>query len=553
MKTKKQFYPGIPLQLTVSGFNFGVICRIALCSVSFLYGLFAHAQTTPVNGTTTFNTISTGAYIQYAQTSNGSAGFTANNVQNSGWNISGYTSGPDDYVIAGENWGGGSDGGFVYLAQNLGGATIISMRFKANDGKLFDLNTIDLGYDVSGANTNFTIRGYRAGIAVPGASFSVPSFASFGNGGNWRRGINIAANTNFKGIDEFRITPNTPGLLTALDVDNINATNFRAVSFTQIIPADIPPSNTGAFTKTIAGHIFTFTPAASNWVAYNNDVGSDGFGGLYSYDYNTIDGTETTISAPVGYTFDLSSFQYISDRGTVSLSVTLTFSDNSTDTKTYTLTGNSNAQTFTGFTTTVNDVKHIRLVTDKLFYYNSFELIDIKALSALPLHWLQFTATKQETAVMLNWRTADEQDTKDFLVQHSIDGREWQNIGTVMAAGFANGEQVYSFQHHNPANGLNVYRLLQRDADGRGSYSRVVTVNIKTPDEWFNVYPNPAPGGVVQVKLKAPAVVSVYNSSGMVTLKKRLPAGVSILDLSSFAKGVYTLTVEDRSLVLLVQ
>lgn len=401
MKTRKQFYPN-PLQPTVSGLNFAVIRRNALCSVSLLfYGLFAHAQTTPTNGTTTFNTISNGAYIQYAQTLNGSAGFAATNVQNSGWDISGYTSGAGDFVIAGENWGTGSQGGLVYIAQNTGTATITSMRFKANDGKSFDLNAIDLGYDVNGANTGFTISGYRGGTAVAGASFSVPSFASFGNGGDWSRGINISANSNFQGIDEFRITPNTAGLLTALDVDNINATNFIAVN--------------------------------------------------------------------------------------------------------------------------------------------------------LPLHWLQFNATKQETAVLLNWRTAAEQGTKDFLVQHSIDGRKWQNIGTVMAANVAIGEQAYSFQHNDPVNAMNAYRLLQRDIDGRASYSPIVTVNIKTPDESFSVYPNPATGGTVQIKLKAAAIVTVYNSNGLFTLKKQLPAGVSTLDLSNFAKGMYTLTANEQSLVLLLQ
>lgn len=550
----KQFYPANLRQPTVSGSHFGVISRLALYSFSLLLsGLVAQAQTTPVNGTTTFNTIGNGAYIEYAQTSNGTAGFTANNVQGSGWDITGFTSGSDDFVIAGENWGGGSDGGFVYVALNSGSTTIISMRFKANDGKLFDLNTIDLGYDVNGANTGFTIIGYRAGTAVPGASYLVTSFASFGNGGTWRRGINITSNSNFKGIDEFRITPNTAGLLTALDVDNVNATNFRTVNFAQIIPADIPLSNAGAFTKTIAGHTFSFTPPADNWVAYNNDVGTEGFGGLYSYDYTTPDGTETTLSAPAGYTFDLSSFQYASDRGAVSLSVTLTFLDNSTDTKVYALNGNSSVQTFTGFTTTVNDVKHIRFVTDKLLYYNNFEVSDVKAMSTLPVQWLQFTATKQENTVMLHWRTAAEQGTRDFLVQHSIDGREWQNIGTVLAAGIATGEQRYSFQHHNPATAMNAYRLLQRDIDGGGSYSPIVTVNVKSTDALFSLYPNPVQGGAVQVKLKVPAIVSVYNSSGMLTLKKQLPAGVSILDLSGFAKGVYTLTAMEQSLVLLVK
>lgn len=549
-----QLYPSIPSRTTRNPFTFLFDnCRSILSAIFlFFTGLFAQAQTTPVNGTTTFNSISNGTYIEYANTSNGTGGFMGTNVQSSGWNISGYSSGPDDFVIAGENWGAGSDGGFVYLASVNGIAAVTSMRFKANDGKLFDLNTIDLGYDVAGANISFTITGFRSGVAVPGARFSVPLFGSFGNGGNWSRGINLAANGNFKGLDEFRITPNTANVVGALDVDNINATNFRTVSFAQIIPADIPASNEGIFTKNISGHAFTFTPSADDWVDYNNDIGSEGFGGLYAFDYNTLDGTEETIASPAGYTFDLSSFQYISDRGSVSLTVTLTFGNNSTDTKSYTLNGNSSVHTFTGFTTVANDIKSIRIVTDALVYYNNLEVSDIKSMSTLPLRWLEFTGVAQGQSVILNWKTAAEQGTKDFLVQHSTDGRQWQTIGTVLAANDADKEQAYSFIHTTPGNGMNAYRLQQRDADGHSSYSSVVTVNLNASHEWITAYPNPAVNGKVQVKLPAPAIAQVYNSTGALLIQKQLPAGVSTLELDKFGKGMYTLKVKDYSVLLLV-
>lgn len=549
----KHLYPTLRPVTTKSRLKFNALSRRAIAAIFLLFaGLFTHAQTTPVNGTTAFSGVAVWGYTEYARTSNATAGFTATNVQGSGWDISGYTSGPDDYIIAGENWGGSSDGTFVYLALNSGSNFINSMRFKPNDGKLFDLNTIDMGYDAA-SNTSFTITGYRGGVAVTGASFIVTSFANFGLGGSWRRGINIAgANSNFKGIDEFRITPNTASVLYALDIDNINATNFRTGNFAQIIPSDIPLSKEGAFTKTISGHSFTFTPAADDYIDYNNDVGTGEFGGLYAYDYNTADGTEETITPPSGYSFDLSSFQYISDRGLIDLTVTLTFKDNSTDTKSYTLNGNSAVQTFNGFTTAPNDIKSIRLVTDALIYSNNFEVSDIKSMGTLPLHWLQFTAAEHDEAILLNWTTAAEQGTKDFQVQHSADGRQWQTIGSLMAAGNASGEQAYSFLHGTPANGLNAYRLLQRDIDGRSNYSPVVTVNLKAKNQ-FTVYPNPAVNGAVQVKLNAPAVVYVFNGVGTLVMQKQLPEGVTALNLDGLAKGMYTLKANNSSVSLLLQ
>lgn len=532
----------------------GSATKTFLCSLVFLLTSFhwCRAQTTPVDGTTTFNTISNGAYLEYAQTTNGSTGFLATNVENSGWDISGYTSGPDDYVIAGENWGTGSDGGLVYLASVNGFATINSMRFRSNDGQLFDLGRLDLGYDVNGSNTSFTITGYRNDVPVSGAVFSVPLFSSFGNGGGWSRNINVAANSNFKGIDEFRITPVSGGVLTALDVDNLTASNFRTAAYTQIVPADLPAGGEGPFTKTIEGQVFTFTPSVNNWVGYQNDIGSEGFGGLYAYDYDTPDGTEYTLSAPAGYSFDIRSFQYISDRGPVNLSVTLTYTDNSTDTKSYTLNGNSAVQTFAGFSPLANDVKSIRLVSDQLVYYNNLEMADVKAASTLPLSWLSFTAARRDIDIVLQWRTAAEEGTKDFVVQNSTDGRQWQNIGTVTAAGNSLREQAYSFVHRQPASTVNFYRLLQRDTDGRERYSKIIRIDLQEAGTVLSVYPNPVTNGAITLQLQGPAAVGIYNSLGVQVLQKSLPGGVSSLYLGPLPKGLYTLKSNDKSLQLVV-
>jgi hypothetical protein len=190
------------------------------------------STTTPVSGLTNFNSVPS-SYTEYSRSTNAAAGIIATNVACTGWNMSGYTTtGSDAYIIGSENWGGtASDGGFVELLLESGTQTILTLNFKSTDGKLFDLNTIDLGYDGNN-NVALTITGYKSGVAVPGATFAVPAFNAFGFAGTWKKGITVSSNTKFKGIDEFRITPNTANQLWGLYVDNINATNFTTLSTT---------------------------------------------------------------------------------------------------------------------------------------------------------------------------------------------------------------------------------------------------------------------------------------------------------------------------------
>jgi gliding motility-associated-like protein len=137
---------------------------------------------------------------------------------------------------------------------------------------------------------------------------------------------------------------------------------------------DVPP-----FHKTISGQSFTFAGTAHNFMSIATDLG--GFSGLYPYNY-VDDETQFTITAPSGYSFDFNSFQYVTNRGTVPLTITLTFTNNTTDTKTYNLTSNSIIKTFTGFTTAANDIKSITFHSTALLYYNGFCIDDVKLIPA---------------------------------------------------------------------------------------------------------------------------------------------------------------------------
>ena len=171
---------------------------------------------------------------------------------------------------------------------------------------------------------------------------------------------------------------------------------------------------------------------------------------------------------------------------------------------------------------------------------------------SLPVSWVDFTAVRAGQSVALNWRTGSEQNTKDFVVQHSTGNGSWKNVGNVAAAGFSSSVRSYRFTHSQPVDGRNLYRLLQRDLDGKESLSKVVGVVMPSATS-VQVYPVPSTNGTVFVKLPADQVVKVFSSTGVLMLVQPGKAGVQLLQLQSLPKGLYYLQAGKETVRVLLQ
>ena len=193
------------------------------------------------------------------------------------------------------------------------------------------------------------------------------------------------------------------------------------------------------------------------------------------------------------------------------------------------------------------------ITTNGNIAWTSTGQIEITHPFSLPVTWLSFTATKQSSSVVLTWSTAIEQNTKDYKVQHSINGATWSDIGIVPAAGNSNIVQQYSFVDQNPVNDLNYYRLLQRDVDDKINYSKVVLFNFSDAEHMLRIYPNPVLNGTMTVSLKQASIVCVYNSIGVKLIHKEFPAGEHQFNLSQLSKGTYYLKVKDDAVLFVIQ
>ena len=163
--------------------------------------------------------------------------------------------------------------------------------------------------------------------------------------------------------------------------------------------------------------------------------------------------------------------------------------------------------------------------------------------TTLAVQRLSFTAEKQGTTTLLEWKVASEQNNAYYSVEHSTDGLHYLPIGKVQGQGTVTNQQQYQYVDQSPKPGLNFYRLQQVDITGQFSYSPVVSVNFGISKTAFSVFPNPAKTRVqLQLPLSpAKSVIELFDVNGKRLRVKQINAhtATDVLDVQGLAPGIY--------------
>ncbi|MEM0999018.1 MAG: LamG-like jellyroll fold domain-containing protein [Bacteroidota bacterium] len=167
----------------------------------------------------------------------------------------------------------------------------------------------------------------------------------------------------------------------------------------------------------------------------------------------------------------------------------------------------------------------------------------------LAVEMADFTARPIDAGVQLDWYTLNEENHRAFVVERSADGRDYNALGEVTAAG-QNGPQQYDFLDTRPLNGLSWYRLRMEDRDGGVQFSELRMVNVDAPEFQVYLYPNPAReyfridfGGWVPDN----AQVHLYNGAGQAVRPMNLdaqPGQPREIRTDDLAPGIYLVKVQ---------
>lgn len=159
----------------------------------------------------------------------------------------------------------------------------------------------------------------------------------------------------------------------------------------------------------------------------------------------------------------------------------------------------------------------------------------------LPVTLASFQARLREQRTILTWATTDETNSDRFEVEHSVNGKNWVKIGTVLAKGESTVRVNYSFEHSSPVNGQNLYRLKMIDADETFAYSSISHVRLDV-HALLATYPNPATDKLLIRNYEQVKEVVLHNVSGQKVYQSRQIAAEGI-DLTRLQQGMYTVTV----------
>jgi hypothetical protein len=167
----------------------------------------------------------------------------------------------------------------------------------------------------------------------------------------------------------------------------------------------------------------------------------------------------------------------------------------------------------------------------------------------LPVKFSSFNLARQQSDVLVQWATAQEMNSKSFIIERSSDGTNWTTVATISAAGQSNTLLDYSYTDRNVNGTIFYYRIKEVDIDNSFSYTSVKS--IKMDNSSVDVKVIPASGNTLYVnfsqQVKSNVTMRLISMSGQVVSQQMVsnPIGQVNFSTSNHSTGIYVLSVTD--------
>jgi hypothetical protein len=78
----------------------------------------------------------------------------------------------------------------------------------------------------------------------------------------------------------------------------------------------------------------------------------------------------------------------------------------------------------------------------------------------MPFELLSFNSEKENETIVIDWHTFNESGTEYFIIEKSLDGKKFEEVGRTKSAGTSREITTYSLIDQFPTEGLSFYRLI---------------------------------------------------------------------------------------------
>lgn len=182
---------------------------------------------------------------------------------------------------------------------------------------------------------------------------------------------------------------------------------------------------------------------------------------------------------------------------------------------------------------------------------------NIPAEIGLPLELLEFKGWLVNNDGALEWKTENETNTSGFILERSINGQDYQPVGSVIAA---NTTSIHQYNFTDPditslETTIVYYKLKQVDTDGSYTYSKIVTLTIDKRKGSIILYPNPVLRDMnlkIYTPQKEKLLWQLVDNNGRIIQYGRyeLSPGTTVVseNISHISAGIYFMKINGLTL-----
>jgi hypothetical protein len=155
----------------------------------------------------------------------------------------------------------------------------------------------------------------------------------------------------------------------------------------------------------------------------------------------------------------------------------------------------------------------------------SFALATSAPDNALPVMFADVKAFEKNNGVQIDWSNLTERDLIRYIVERSVDGKNFAGIDQQLPRSNQNDKESYSSFDASPVAGANFYRIKVLEISGKIIYSKILKVEIGKTQGGFTLYPNPVSGNQVTVGLttkEGQYTLRILNNAGQEVYTQQL-------------------------------
>jgi len=166
----------------------------------------------------------------------------------------------------------------------------------------------------------------------------------------------------------------------------------------------------------------------------------------------------------------------------------------------------------------------------------------------LPVVLSDFFGKSTSNGNKLSWTTSSEVNNNYFVIERSLDGINYQNIGHVQSRANSNKLTNYDFTDNNIEYGAYYYyRLGQFDFDGTFTqFPKIVNIKGEQKRSSLSLFPVPV-SDVLNFNFEnegaSAFTIMIVNSTGQLILEKQMSKNERAINTNQLASGMYNLVI----------